>query len=271
MKNWWWIIPVVLILAGVGYFYYQGYQKSLTEYLPGTFINGIDVSGKKPADIDKILNEPTRSFVVTEMDAETRETRMETIDLRAMGYTQHFDTQGVLDRQRHSTWFYSYWEENHQELAYDKFTIDENAVAAEIAKLYCMQDENNIAPVDAVLVADKGYYTVTPSDDGCLIDKDAAARLIMDKIMAEETSVDLTEEEFGLYSEAAIKTDDQGLQDQITELNRVWTKTITVPMYGKVAEIIDEPLLRRLLIPDGFKVSINEAEFDKYIEELFTK
>ena len=270
MKKWWWIIPVVLILAGVGYFYYQGYQKSLTEYLPGTFINGIDVSGKKPVDVDKILNEPARSFVVTERDAQTREPMTETIDLRAMGYTQVFDTQGVLDRQRHGTWFYSYWEENHQEISYEKFTIDENKVAAAVAGLYCMQPENNVAPMDAKLVADKGIYSITPSDDGCQIDKDAAAKMIQEAVMAEETSIDLTQQE-GLYAEAAVKTDDEGLLGQMEEYNKVWTKTITIPMYGEVKEVIDETLLRRLLIPNGFDVSINEAELTKYVDELFTK
>ena len=126
MKKLWWIIPVLLVLGGVGYFYYQGYDKSLHEYLPGTYINGMDVSCMNPKQVEDILNEPARSFVVKEMNAETREPMEETLDLRALGYYQHFDTQKVLDEQRHSTWFYSYWEQTKHEVTYDGFAIDEN-------------------------------------------------------------------------------------------------------------------------------------------------
>ena len=271
MKKLWWIIPVLLILGGVGYFYYQGYEKSLTEYLPGTYINGMDVSGMNPKQVEDILNEPARSFVVTEMNSEKREPMEETLDLRALGYYQHFDTQKVLDEQRHSTWFYSYWEETKHEVTYDGFVIDEEAVKKSIDALYFVQPENNIAPVNAELVADNGYYSITPSDDGCQIDIEKGKQLILDAIMREETAFDLTDEELALYAEADVKTDDKGLNDQVEELNKIWTKTITIPMYGEVKEVIGEELLRRLIIADGFEFSINEEELDKYMDELWVK
>ncbi|MBO6159008.1 MAG: peptidoglycan binding domain-containing protein [Firmicutes bacterium] len=269
MKKLWWIIPVILLLGAVGYFYYTGYQRSLNEYLQGTYINGMDVSGMKPADVDAILNKPGRTFTVTEMNAETREPMEETMDLKALGYTQLFDTQGILDRQPHWDWFVSYWKQNRQEIAYTGFTIDENKVASAIASLYCMQPENNIAPVDAELKAEDGHYFVTESDDGCQIDTDAAARLVQEAVMAEKVTIDLTAEDLGLYSEAAVKTDDAGLAKQIEDLNKVWEKTITVEMYGSVKEVIDEEMLRKLLIPKEFDVYINETELTAYVEELF--
>lgn len=271
MKKLWWIIPVLLVLGGVGYFYYQGYDKSLHEYLPGTYINGMDVSGMNPKQVEDILNEPARSFVVKEMNAETREPMEETLDLRALGYYQHFDTQKVLDEQRHSTWFYSYWEQTKHEVNYDGFAIDENAVAASIAGLYFVKPENNIAPVNAELIADKGYYSITESDDGCQIDVEKAVQLVKEAIMREETAIDLTDPEKALYSEAEVKTDDKALNDQMAELNKIWTKTITIPMYGEVKEVIGEELLRRLIIADGFEFSINEEELDKYMDELWVK
>lgn len=266
MKKLVWIIPLIIILLGVGAGYYYGYQYSESRFLPNTTINGVAVGGKTAEEASSLIASHDKTLSVVEKVNGSDQTMTETIDLEQAGYEETFDTAASLSAQDHKLWFKCYFTASELTLEPSQRTVQTAQLREQIDTLYCMQAANTTEPTDAAIAYENGTFTVSPSDDGCAVDQDKVVSLITKAAQSGQMSVDLTQD---CYLSASVKTDDAALRQKADELNKVFTKKITITFYGSVQTVVSEEELRSMVqVGDDFTFTVGEDALAAYVETL---
>ena len=272
MKKLWWIIPVLLVLGGVGYFYYQGYDKSLHEYLPGTYINGMDVSGKTVEEAEAMLQDTAADF---SMEVTFREEQKESIGAADIDfhYVSSGEAAAVLDRQDPRSW-YDTWKKSGEvpvteATAAVETVYDEQKLADLVRSFPELQEENMVAPEDARMEYQDGKYVVIPEITGTTLDADKVLKLVVEAAREGNPSVNITEAE-GVYEDPAITLDGKGknLQKQADELNSRSAGCVTYKLPHGKTQVLDGEVMRNWLTKDeNGKLIKDEMEWDAHITE----
>ena len=260
------IILEVMVVLGV---YIFGYVRSGSVFWPGTSINGVKVGGKGAEAAEQVMNRTAPALEVVMKNAQTGETMTQKILLINAGYYAQYDTQSLLEKQNSSLWFKDFLSAKHYEIPMEGFTFDEQKLNKLIDELYCMQDKNQVAPVDAHLEGDgKQNAFLVAADDGCEIRRDEARALIIEAARNGESMVDVT----GCYNSAKIREDDPIFLTRIKMVESVYTKTITIQIYDDITETLGEEELRQMVrIGQDTSYILDEKAIRAFVKSLESK
>ena len=260
-----WIAGSLVVLTLSAWILGNNYSRHY--FFPGSKVNGYEVGGMDAASAEKVLNGTAPAITVVQRDAETLEERSEEIELKDVGYWANYDTQSLIDAQPHAAWFTLLQKPLDVSLEKQSFTVDAGLLQEAVSNLYCMQEENQVAPSDAYIEGDSGNRAlILPADDGAEIIPELAQLMVQNAITREAPSVDLTED---CYAKAEITVEDQILQSRVKMLESIYNKTITVNLYDDVtAQIGKEDLKKIISIQDDNSYKINEQALTAAVEKL---
>ena len=265
------ITLIVLLILGAGggaayYWYSQGIQRYTGVYLPGTFINGKDVSMQTPASVEEELK---TAAMTGETTVRERGGAVETIENKDFisDVTLDQDPAGLISEEELKKWPLSIREIRSYEITAEP-VYDEELIRKAVDGLAALDAKNMVIPKDAYFAKTENGYGIVPEEEGSLLDRDKVVAAVTAAVADGSFETDL--EANDCYVKPAITKDDPSFAPILAELDKVKNMSITIDLV-EATEVIDYSVIEPWLTWDGKTFSIDETKILPYVEELDKK
>ena len=259
---------VVLVGAVGGGLYWHESSKYKTCFLPGTIVDGMDVTGKTASEVEDAIMEQLKGYTLT---INGREDLSESITGESVGLYAEFDD--TLDKaiasQKPMDWGKYRFGKAVNEVNTDALLrYSDDMLNEALEGLSCMDEENMREPEDAKISdydSATGSYSIIKEDEGTELQEDKVKEAVAAAVMSLEESVDL--EEQGCYVSPSITSEDEALKTACETMNKYVGARITY-QFGDKSETLSGDEIRNWLTVNGTSVGINEGKATEYVKKL---
>lgn len=257
---------VVLVGAVGGGLYWHESLKYKTCFLPGTIVDGMDVTGKTAAEVEDAIMEQLKGYKLT---INGREDLSESITGEEVGlYAEFGDTLAkAIAVQKPMEWGKYRFGKSVNEVNTDALIrYNDEMLGEAVDSLSCMDKENMREPQDAK-ISDytSGGYTIIKEDEGTELLEDKVKEAVAAAVMSLAESVDL--EEQGCYVSPSITSEDEALKTACETMNKYVGARITY-QFGDKSETLSGDEIHNWLTVNGTSVRINEGKATEYVKKL---
>ena len=259
---------VVLVGAVGGGLYWHESLKYQTCFLPGTIVDGMDVTGKTASEVEDAITEQLKGYTLT---INGREELSESITGESVGLYAEFDDtlEKAVAAQKPMDWGKYRFGKAVNEVNTDALLHYSSEMLDEaVAGLSCMDKENMREPQDARISdydSATGSYTIIKEDEGTELLEDKVKEAVASAIMSLSESVNL--EEQGCYLSPAVTSGDEALKTACESMNRYVGAKITYK-FGDKAETLNGNEIHNWLTVNGTSVGVSEAKAAEYVKNL---
>lgn len=213
---------VVLVGAVGGGLYWHESSKYKTCFLPGTIVDGMDVTGKTASEVEDAIMEQLKGYTLT---INGREDLSESITGESVGLYAEFDD--TLDKaiasQKPMDWGKYRFGKAVNEVNTDALLrYSDDMLNEAVEGLSCMDEENMREPEDAKISdydSVTGSYSIIKEDEGTELQEDKVKEAVATAIMSLAESVDL--EEQGCYLAPSVTSEDEALKTGLRDHEQV--------------------------------------------------
>ena len=257
---------VVLVGAVGGGLYWHESLKYKTCFLPGTIVDGMDVTEKTAAEVEDAIMEQLKGYKLT---INGREDLSESITGEEVGLYAEFDDTlaKAIAAQKPMEWGKYRFGKSVNEVNTDALIrYNDEMLGEAVDSLSCMDKENMREPQDAK-ISDytSGGYTIIKEDEGTELLEDKVKEAVAAAVMSLEESVDL--EEQGCYVSPSITSEDEALKTACETMNKYVGARITY-QFGDKSETLSGDEIHNWLTVNGTSVGINEGKATEYVKKL---
>lgn len=259
---------VVLVGAVGGGLYWHESLKYQTCFLPGTIVDGMDVTGKTASEVEDAIAEQLKGYTLT---INGREELSESITGESVGLYAEFDDtlEKAVAAQKPLDWGKYRFGKAVNEVNTDALLHYRSEMLDEaVAGLSCMDRENMREPQDARISdydSATGSYTIIKEDEGTELLEDKVKEAVASAIMSLSESVNL--EEQGCYLSPAVTSGDEALKTACESMNRYVGAKITY-RFGDRSETLSGNEIHNWLTVNGTSVGVSEAKAAEYVKNL---
>ncbi|MBQ0059356.1 MAG: peptidoglycan binding domain-containing protein [Lachnospiraceae bacterium] len=268
------VFACIAVVIALVYLYFAYSYKEV--FFDGTFINGVDVGGMTPEQVEADIAAQVEDYdvTITFRGGSNHEISGDQFDFH---YVSNNKAREIKDAQPFMAWIQG--KIGHTE----KYTIEE-ATAYDRDKLKNLvldfdelKEENQVKPTNAFLQINEGdSFIITPETEGNTIIQDKFFDKLYNAIDLVETEVNFSKDN-DVYETATIKADNPELNTQMADLNAFLDTTVTYNMYDGMQQIVDRHTLIQWLDvnEDGFyfintdKINQKAAEFVSNMAQTF--
>ncbi len=255
---------IVLFVLAVVYLAFGIYFKS--HFLFRTTINGLDSSGQSISQVEDEISDEIDSYVLT---LEERDGKSETINGKDISIAPQFDgsLEELLKEQNAFGWIVSVFREQEYSIE-TMVSYDEEKLADALAKLECMDEENQVSPVNAQIsdYSETEGYTIVPAEYGSTVNTEVFSEKVKNAVANLDEKLSM--EETGCYIDPEITESTQSIVDAADKLNRYVNARITYD-FGNKTEVVDASVIKDWLsVSDNMEVMIDADKAASYIKEL---
>ena len=259
---------VVLVGAVGGGLYWHESSKYKTCFLPGTIVDGMDVTGKTASEVEDAIMEQLKGYTLT---INGREDLSESITGESVGLYAEFDD--TLDKaiasQKPMDWGKYRFGKAVNEVNTDALLrYSDDMLNEAVGGLSCMDEENMREPEDAKISdydSVTGSYSIIKEDEGTELQEDKVKEAVATAIMSLAESVDL--EEQGCYLAPSVTSEDEALKTACETMNKYVGAKITYK-FGDKAETLNGNEIHNWLTVNGTSVSVSESKAAEYVKNL---
>ena len=259
---------VVLVGAVGGGLYWHESSKYKTCFLPGTIVDGMDVTGKTASEVEDAITEQLKGYTLT---INGREDLSESITGESVGLYAEFDD--TLDKaiasQKPMDWGKYRFGKAVNEVNTDALLrYSDDMLNEALEGLSCMDEENMREPEDAKISdydSATGSYSIIKEDEGTELQEDKVKEAVATAIMSLAESVDL--EEQGCYLAPSVTSEDEALKTACETMNKYVGAKITYK-FGDKAETLNGNEIHNWLTVNGTSVSVSESKAAEYVKNL---
>ena len=259
---------VVLVGAVGGGLYWHESSKYKTCFLPGTIVDGMDVTGKTASEVEDAIMEQLKGYTLT---INGREDLSESITGESVGLYAEFDD--TLDKaiasQKPMDWGKYRFGKAVNEVNTDALLrYSDDMLNEALEGLSCMDEENMREPEDAKISdydSVTGSYSIIKEDEGTELQEDKVKEAVATAIMSLAESVDL--EEQGCYLAPSVTSEDEALKTACETMNKYVGAKITYK-FGDKAETLNGNEIHNWLTVNGTSVSVSESKAAEYVKNL---
>lgn len=259
---------VVLVGAVGGGLYWHESSKYKTCFLPGTIVDGMDVTGKTASEVEDAIMEQLKGYTLT---INGREDLSESITGESVGLYAEFDD--TLDKaiasQKPMDWGKYRFGKAVNEVNTDALLrYSDDMLNEAVEGLSCMDEENMREPEDAKISdydSVTGSYSIIKEDEGTELQEDKVKETVATAIMSLAESVDL--EEQGCYLAPSVTSEDEALKTACETMNKYVGAKITYK-FGDKAETLNGNEIHNWLTVNGTSVSVSESKAAEYVKNL---
>ena len=259
-----------VVLAGAvgGGLYWHESLKYKTCFLPGTIVDGMDVSGKTAAEVENAIREQLNGYTLT---VTGREDFSEKITGESVGlYTEFDDTlEKAIAAQRPMDWGkYRFGYSSNEVNTAALLRYNDEMLREAVDGLSCMDKENMREPQDARISdydSSTGIYMILKEDEGTELLEDRVREAVGNAVISLAESVDL--EEQGCYLDPSVTADDEALKAACEAMNRYVGAKITYK-FGDKSETLSGSEIHKWLTVNGTSVSISETKAAEFVKNL---
>ena len=257
---------VVLVGAVGGGLYWHESLKYKTCFLPGTIVDGMDVTGKTAAEVEDAIMEQLKGYKLT---INGREDLSESITGEEVGLYAEFDDTlaKAIAAQKPMEWGKYRFGKSVNEVNTDALIrYNDEMLGEAVDSLSCMDKENMREPQDAK-ISDytSGGYTIIKEDEGTELLEDKVKEAVAAAVMSLAESVDL--EEQGCYVSPSTTSEDEALKTACETMNKYVGARITY-QFGDKSETLSGDEIHNWLTVNGTSVRINEGKATEYVKKL---
>ena len=259
---------VVLVGAVGGGLYWHESLKYQTCFLPGTIVDGMDVTGKTASEVEDAITEQLKGYTLT---INGREELSESITGESVGLYAEFDDtlEKAVAAQKPMNWGKYRFGKAVNEVNTDALLHYSSEMLDEaVAGLSCMDKENMREPQDARISdydSATGSYMIIKEDEGTELLEDKVKEAVATAIMSLAESVDL--EEQGCYLAPSVTSEDEALKTACESMNRYVGAKITYK-FGDRSETLSGNEIHNWLTVNGTSVGVSEAKAAEYVKNL---
>lgn len=259
---------VVLVGAVGGGLYWHESSKYKTCFLPGTIVDGMDVTGKTASEVEDAIMEQLKGYTLT---INGREDLSESITGESVGLYAEFDD--TLDKaiasQKPMDWGKYRFGKAVNEVNTDALLrYSDDMLNEAVEGLSCMDEENMREPEDAKISdydSATGSYSIIKEDEGTELLEDKVKEAVATAIMSLAESVDL--EEQGCYLAPSVTSEDEALKTACETMNKYVGAKITYK-FGDKAETLNGNEIHNWLTVNGTSVGVSESKAAEYVKNL---
>ena len=259
---------VVLVGAVGGGLYWHESSKYKTCFLPGTIVDGMDVTGKTASEVEDAIMEQLKGYTLT---INGREDLSESITGESVGLYAEFDD--TLDKaiasQKPMDWGKYRFGKAVNEVNTDALLrYSDDMLNEAVEGLSCMDEENMREPEDAKISdydSATGSYSIIKEDEGTELQEDKVKEAVATAIMSLADSVDF--EEQGCYLAPSVTSEDEALKTACETMNKYVGAKITYK-FGDKAETLNGNEIHNWLTVNGTSVSVSESKAAEYVKNL---
>ena len=259
---------VVLVGAVGGGLYWHESLKYKTCFLPGTIVDGMDVTGKTAAEVEDAIMEQLKGYKLT---INGREDLSESITGEEVGLYAEFDDTlaKAIAAQKPMEWGKYRFGKSVNEVNTDALIrYNDEMLGEAVDSLSCMDKENMREPQDAKISdydSVTGSYSIIKEDEGTELQEDKVKEAVATAIMSLAESVDL--EEQGCYLAPSVTSEDEALKTACETMNKYVGAKITYK-FGDKAETLNGNEIHNWLTVNGTSVSVSESKAAEYVKNL---
>lgn len=262
------VLPLSVILLGcTGWAYGVNAEQYTHKFLPGTVINGIDVSDLTLNEAEADIRDQAEDYV---LKLNFRGGNEETLDAEDMNlvYDCRKELVGILSSQENYSWLLRRFGEGDEYTLKTQYSYGDKELEESIKALPELQEGNYIEPHDAELNFEESLvFTKIPEIEGTEVLPEKLAEKAGEAIVAGKTELDLNELN-EVYKEPEIRTESQVLIDRMTALNNLLAANVTLKMSDGTTRVIDKQVTKNwissknnLYVVDPEFVRANVAAF----------
>lgn len=257
---------VVLVGAVGGGLYWHESLKYKTCFLPGTVVDGMDVTGKTAAEVEDAIMEQLKGYKLT---INGREDLSESITGEEVGLYAEFDDTlaKAIAAQKPMEWGKYRFGKSVNEVNTDALIrYNDEMLGEAVDSLSCMDKENMREPQEAK-ISDytSGGYTIIKEDEGTELLENKVKEAVAAAVMSLAESVDL--EEQGCYVSPSITSEDEALKTACETMNKYVGARITY-QFGDKSETLSGDEIHNWLTVNGTSVGINGGKATEYVKKL---
>lgn len=231
-----------------------------------TTVNGVNASGKKPEQIEEIIEKEIAQYEIT---LEERESQSEVIKGSNLGLKAEFDgsLEKELKKQNGFAWPIYLFKESEIEVE-AMITYDEAALEKEVQSLNCM-DESQMRKAENASVSeysDTEGYKIVPEKVGTEIDAEKLLEVLDKSVINLQKSVSLEEE--GCYIEPQYTTESTEIKTLLDTMNRYAATEVTYTFGEKSEKLDGKTISQWITVDDNMQVQISQEKVSEYIASL---
>ncbi len=246
--------------------FYLGMTKFYSNhYYFGSEINSVNVSEKTMDEAKTIVASQLQEHTITlkERDGKIEYIKGSDINLR---YSSDAGFYRFKESQNPLYWFLEIFSHKNSKTTVD-LLYDEELLKKQIDGLSCFDYKNIVEPKNPSFQYLDNSYIVVDEVQGNKVDKEKLYMHLVDKILNEDTKIDL--EAMDCY----VKPEYTSRAPMILEVKDVLNKYVSSKVtytFGNKKEIIDGDIINQwTTVNENFQVIIDEKKIKNYLEELF--
>lgn len=233
------VLPIGVALAAcTGCAYVVNSAQYNSHFLPGTIINGIDVSDKTVIEAAEILRVDKEDYSLTLKFRDGGEEELSAEEL-SLDYECSDELQTLMNEQNRHAWLTREFGDTCTHSLRTKYTVNREALQDSLSALPQLQEGNYLKPEDADLKMGAGRkFTLVPEVEGNEVKEDVLVDAAEKAILGGKTVLDLSRVK-GVYEEPQIRSDDTDLVTRRDDLNKFLSSAVTIKLSDGSTKVID--------------------------------
>jgi len=255
------IVPLCFLYLFVSYYYRDRFYSN-------TYINGINVSNMTYEEAEELISSEVRSYVLS---LEGRNGVIDSINGSSINmHTVYSRNLSEVIAEQNSFGWPAYIFKRHDYVIDTMLDYDEQLLKQEFKRLAFLQEENNIAPVNASISEyGENGYEIIPEQQGAKIIEDKLYTAIKEAVEVLKPKLFL--EDLDCYEKPEITSEYPPLVQAVEEMNKLAGAKITYE-FGEKIEVLDGSLISRwITVSDDFVVTFEPEEGIKQFVDYIGK
>ena len=260
---------IILILAAVyigGAVYFQNY------FLPNTTVNHVDAGGRSWSEVEDELVSVMDTY---ELNITGRNEIKDTITSQDIDMQMDFGTSVKDAQEAQNEWAWPVVLVKGDEIELESvLSYDEAKLTAKVEALNCMDEEQAIAPKDAYISEyekDKGF-SIVPEEENNQLNEEIFVSMVTESLdsLGTEITLEMLEEK-DAYLHPSVYKDDEGLNKQLKQMNKLASVTLTYQFGSDTENVTPEIIAGWLKADKENNVTVDEEKAREYVNSLARK
>ena len=233
------VLPLGVALAAcTGCAYVVNSAQYYDRFLPGTTINGIDVSDKSIEEVESRIRAEEEKYSLVLKFRGGEEASLGASDV-ALTYDCGSELRQILNEQNRLAWLSRELGNTSDLTLSTPLSVDKNALLESVKALPALQEGNYTPPADANLkLGSDRTFQLVPEVEGTKVNAEKLAKKAEQAILSEKAVLDLTDLS-DVYEKPSIRSDSEELLSRMDSLNRFLSAAVTIKLSDGTTKVID--------------------------------
>lgn len=257
---------IIIFFASVILIYFLLALYFTKHFFLNTFINGVNVSGKKLEDANRTIQNHLSNYKLQLIE---RNGTVETISGADIGlaYEPGVHLHNIYQEQNAFLWFRALFGKQKYRVP-SLYTYDGQKMQSLLNRLQCIQGPVT-EPKNAGFVYNKGSYQITKEIYGNQVIKERLSQAILNALLSSKTSLDLDKE--NCYVKPKYTTTSEKTLQTKALLDRYVSTKITY-LFGDKTEVLDGDIIHNWLhVDQNLDISLSKSSIKSFVSGLAKK